>query len=257
MFLDMYNDGNIGLYKKYKTIITKFNVFLKKEKFSINAFTYEVVKNYEKYLLQKLHNKTNTVTSNMKILSKFVRNMYKENKLDFSLNPFNDYKMKFQATTRTYLTLKDLKKIESYQFIPTNPLYDARDIFVFECYTGIRIADILTLKWENHKDDEISFTIRKTKKKHSITLSDVAKRIIEKRRSILDYNKLPVSPQKYIFNILKENIETMHPEDIHNAISSATASINKKLKTIAKKVGINKCISTHIYPHNYTQKNLL
>ena len=47
------------------------------------------------------------------------------------------------------------------------------------------------------------------------------------------------------------DVDEANAQDVLNAISSATAIINKQLKRIAKKVGIEKNISTHVGRHSY------
>mgnify|MGYP001515478440 FL=1 len=47
------------------------------------------------------------------------------------------------------------------------------------------------------------------------------------------------------------DVDKVNAQDALNAISSATAIINKQLKRIAEKVGIEKNISTHVGRHSY------
>lgn len=50
---------------------------------------------------------------------------------------------------------------------------------------------------------------------------------------------------------MKVDVDKVNAQDALNAISSATAIINKQLKRIAEKVGIEKNISTHTARHSY------
>mgnify|MGYP006910458810 CR=1 FL=1 len=49
---------------------------------------------------------------------------------------------------------------------------------------------------------------------------------------------------------MKIDVDEVSAQDALNAISSATTIINKKLKMIAAKVGIEKNISTHVASHS-------
>ena len=71
-------------------------------------------------------------------------------------------------------------------------------------------------------------------------------------RDLKSFLKEKVSdPNKYIFNILKQDIDTLSPEDAHNSIKTATTILNKKIKRISKLAGIQKNVSTHTGRHTF------
>lgn len=248
---DLHKNGKISLYKRYKTAIDKFKRYVKKETLPISNFSSDLLKNYETYLSTNLKNQNNTITANLKVLSKLIGDIYREYKLDNYYNPFYSHKYKSNETEREYLIEEEIDKIINLKFTPINPLYDAKQIFLFESFTGLRISDILTLKWKNFENGEISLSMRKTERPISIPLSEIPLKIIEQKARILKSNRGSISPEKYIFNILKQDVETISPEESLNSISSATAMINVRLKKIAKKAGISKNISTHIGRHTF------
>ena len=59
-----------------------------------------------------------------------------------------------------------------------------------------------------------------------------------------------ITSEIYVFYILKVDVDEVSAQDALNAISSATAVINKQLKKIAKKTGIDKNLSTHCASHS-------
>lgn len=247
----LYKNGNISLYKRYKTAIEKFKRYVKTKTLPISNFSPELLKSYETYLATELKNQNNTITSNLKVLSKLIRDIYREYKLDDANNPFYAHKYKSDETERAYLTEEEINKIMDLKFTPINPLYDAQQIFLFECYTGLRISDILTLKWRNFENEQVSLSMRKTERPITIPLQKTPKKIIETKARILKSHGEKIPPEKYIFNILKQDIDTISPEEGLNSISSATAMINKRLKKIAEKAGISKNVSTHIGRHTF------
>lgn len=247
----LHKEGKHASYKKNKSIIKKLRIYLKKDVLPIKSISSEFIKQYEMYLLNTLGNKRNTATVNMKGLSKLVGDIFKSYNLDETNNPFRNFKFKREVTDKTFLEIEEVKKILNLRFKPNSPLYDARELFLFECFTGLRISDILSLKWKNVTGEEITISMRKTRKLLAIPKSDYVKSIIEKRRLWIEKNGGKILPEKYVFNILKIDIDLVTAQEALNAISSATAIINRQLKKIAEKANIDKSLSTHVGRHTF------
>ena len=235
-------------YKKYKSVVKKLRLYVGKETLPIKSISLDFIKEYENYLMNHIGNNRNTATVNLKALAKLVGDIYRNYDMDETGNPFRKIKFKREQTERTYLEIDEIRKIQDLKLRLQSPLYDARELFLFECYTGIRISDILTLKWKNVASDKISIRMRKTEKPLVVPMNDFVKAVLNKRRTVVENNG---GPDKYVFNILKVDVDKVNAQDALNAISSATAIINKQLKRIAEKVGIEKNISTHVGRHSY------
>lgn len=248
--------GNYSTYKKNKTVIWKLKNYLGKETLPISNISIDFIKKYEQYLSDSLGNNRNTITVNLKAIAKLLKEIYKQYELDESLNPFRKYKFKREKSNRPYLTEEELNKILNLKIRIRNPLYDAKDIFLIESYTGLRISDILCLKWKNYSGDYLNVKMRKTEELISIPLSDVAKRILTKKETIFENHCIKKNPDQYIFNILKVDVDKANKQDCLNAISCSTALINKNLKKIAALAGISKNISTHVARHSIYHSRL-
>ena len=243
--------GNYATYKKYKSVVKKLRVYVGKDTLPIKSISLDFVKGYEDYLMNRIGNNRNTTTVNMKTLAKLVGDIYRNYDLDETGNPFRKIKFKREQTKRTYLEMDEIRKIQDLRLRLQHPLYDAREMFLFECYTGIRISDILTLKWRNVVDGKIFFRIQKTRKLLIVPINDFVMSVLNKRRLIIENNGGQITPDRYIFNILKVDVDKVTDQDKKNAISSATAVINRRLKQIAEKVGIEKNLSTHVGRHSF------
>lgn len=248
--------GAHATYKKYKTVIAKLKEFTKKDTLPVKSITVDFVKQFERFLLNVKKNNKETTIVNLKALARLLNSIYKSSKynLDPRKNPFLDkesIKLKRDPAIRVYLEAEEVKRIEKLRFRVKQRTYDAKDIFLVECYTGLRISDILNLRWKNYNRSELSIRIRKTDKDHVIKTNKVVKEIIDKRRRILEANNEVITPDRYIFNILTVDVDIISSQDALNAISGATALINKNLKIVAEKAGIEKKISTHIGRHTF------
>ena len=238
-------------YKKYKSVIKKLRQYVGKETLPIKSISLDFIKEYENYLMNHIGNNRNTATVNLKALAKLVGDIYRNYDMDETGNPFRKIKFKREQTERTYLEIDEIRKIQDLKLRLQSPLYDARELFLFECFSGIRISDILTLKWRNVTNKHITIRMRKTEKELTVPLHDQIKAILDKRRRIIENNGGQILPNNYVFNILKVDVDNATAQDTLNAISSATAIINKQLKRIADKVGIEKNLSTHVGRHSF------
>jgi integrase len=161
-----------------------------------------------------------------------------------SQNPFFSFKLKSGSSNRIRLTEEEIKIFEKLK-LPENTLtWHVRNAFMFAFYTaGMRVSDIITLKWSNIQNGRLIYQMHKTGKMHSLKLPD-------KARKILSYYG-PKEPCEYVFPFFSSNNDYADAMFLHNKISAKTALINKYLKLIATKAEINKKISTHTARHSF------
>ncbi len=154
--------------------------------------------------------------------------------------------MKTSKTDINFLTEEELVQIENVNTTSGTKLELHKDMFVFASYTaGIRISDLLQLQWKNFSGTHIEFKIKKTSNQHSIKIPDIALALIEKHKPE------KVKKSDFLFPALPNNLDLNDPIAVHNAISSATAYINKNLKILSGKASIDKKISFHVSRHTW------
>jgi integrase/recombinase XerD len=81
-----------------------------------------------------------------------------------------------------------------------------RNLYIFSAYTaGIRISDLLTMRWKNFDGDHLYFTIKKNQEDISIKLPEKSLAILKYYRSIAQIRKDEtfIDPESYIFPLLK------------------------------------------------------
>jgi integrase len=129
-------------------------------------------------------------------------------------------------------------------------MYHHRNIYVFSAYAGgLRISDILQLRWENFDGEKLSLRVQKTSQPLSIKIPNKATEIIKL------YETKDSTPKDFIFPLLN-CIDTNNKLELFNAISSATAYTNTDLKEITKRAKINKHISFHTARHTFATRAL-
>lgn len=243
--------GKIGSYDKNASIIAKLREYTEGRNICFQDITPEFLSKYEKHLKETKGNKVNTIHKDFKFIRKVFNDAYHKDVIDHSVIPFNKYKMRTEKTERVFLSEEELTKVESVKTTKGTRLELHRDMFVFAAYTGgLRVSDMLQIKWKHFDGTNINFTIQKTGTQLSIKLPNKGHELIEKYRpKKKDHNA-------FIFPILPNDLDLDDLRGIDTAISRATAYINKNLKLIATKAKINKHISFHTSRHTWATRAL-
>ena len=240
----------IGTINRFNAVVSKIEGYLNGKDIPINKISIGWLKDYDTYLRKKLGNGTNTIASNMKAIRKILNEATLEDLIEHGKNPFDRFRIKTETTEIEYLTETELESFMNVSLTEGTRMSQHRDLYVFACYAGgIRIGDLLRLQWKNFDGERLSLTTSKTSEPLSIKLGQVALDIIEKQNE--RDNK-----DNFIFGLLDSDLDLTNEKSVHNAISRATAYINKNLKLIAEKARINKNIHFHTSRHIWATRAL-
>ncbi len=177
----------------------------------------------------------------------------------FEKNPFNKIKLKGQPTKRVFLLDDELEMLEKLELLESSQMNHHRNLYVFSAYAcGIRISDLLTMRWENIMGNHLYFQIRKNQESLGMKLPPKAQKILCFYRELAEKrsNGSQINPKAFIFPLLRIDYTDTDKKRIHNAISSATAYTNKDLKKLKDMAGLNKCISFHTARHSWAVRAL-
>jgi len=128
-----------------------------------------------------------------------------------------------------YLTLEEVKKMAATKCSRAQ----AKNSFLFGCFTGMRISDIKKLEWKDIEDGYISFIQKKTGNAERLPLSAQAKLILDEQKRLQNANS------EKVFSLPHRN------------------AINSWLKNWAKRAGITKRISFHKSRHTFATLSLI
>lgn len=121
-----------------------------------NTFYSEFVK----YCLEDLKHINNTFLKNLVLFKTFMRwaikNKYTYNStfLTFNINDSGNTIIKETSTSQIALTITDLNNLMQHEF-KTKKLEHSRDIFVFQCVTGMRYGELFLINRSNVTENEI------------------------------------------------------------------------------------------------------
>ncbi len=171
---------------------------------------YDFIKDYEFFLKTVKHCNNNTTLKHITYLRKMV--MRAVHKDILQKDPFASFKGKRNKVIKSPLSLEELTAIENYNF-STRRLRVIRDVFIFQCYTGLAYVDVFNLKHSDIKkgiDGKLWIikTRQKTDSPFHVPLLPQAMRIIELYKNDLICQQrgtiLPVASNQKMNEYLKE-----------------------------------------------------
>lgn len=243
--------GKISTLSKQKAVLSKLKVYLNNEDLLFDEITVSFLKDYETYLRDTLLNGINTIHSDLKSMRKLINDAIREEIFTIEKNPFLRYKLKTENTEKNFLTETELVKLEEFPLDQHLKINHHRNMYIFAAYTGgIRISDMLQLKWENYDGERLIIRTKKTNDTLSIKVPDKAKDILA------FYFNDKSNLKDFIFPFLKNHIDYSDPKVLFRALSSGTAYANKDLYTLAKKCGFNKKLHFHTSRHTFATRAL-
>ena len=193
-------------------------------------------------------------SSTIRDLYSQLKTLYKkaaqEDYITVQTNVFERIKIKRSQEKRIPLTAAEIDKIKAIELERGSGLWHTRNYFLFSMYmAGMRIGDVITLRWDNVQDDRLSYTMRKTKTFSSLLIHEKAQEILNL------YKRENNEASDYIFSIMNKSRTIyrgrLSDRQKNQLIKSKIATINYNLKRIAKMAEINKNISAHIARHTF------
>lgn len=206
----------------------------------------------------------NTIKLQFVILQRAINKALEAGKMNPTENPLIMYKLpKEDKTFKEKLTSTEIKLIEDIELQPGTLMALSRDIFLFSFYcAGIRFEDVAMMRCGNIQEGRILYTMAKNGKRRDMKLIQQVLKIIA------TYKKEDAKPNDYLFPLLKdeaiysdvvsyEDLRTLPIEKkkvLFQRIGSRNALINKELKKLAEKAGIEKNLYFHLARHSFANQ---
>lgn len=242
---ELDNEEKFGSSAFYKGTLSLLKRYMKHD-VPINEVTVEWLNGLEKFIL-KTANQT-TVAMNMRNIRATMNIAKQVGVIRESDYPFGrgKYQIKEGSGKKKALNKKQLKAIAEYSDgSMTTEFYRDLWLFIYFC-NGLNVADLISLKFSDIQNGEISF-IRKKTKDRTRDVKRIYAAITPEMYSII--NKWGNDPKKsvYIFPFLKPSDSAWEHE---KKKKNLTKLINKRMKMIGEKLNLGK-ITTYVARHTY------
>ncbi|WP_378182107.1 tyrosine-type recombinase/integrase [Aquimarina sp. SS2-1] len=239
--------GKLKRAKSDRSRINSIKEYYKSTNLTINEIDIIFLKKLKVYLISYQGVSERTVMNIFVLIRTLYNIAIKEGIVKPENYPFGKGKIqiKFPETIKIGLEDYEIKAIENLALEKGTSIYHTRNVFLFSFYlAGIRISDVLEMKWNSIKDGRIIYQMGKNDKVDSLKLPEKIIQILE------DYQSQKRNDNDYIFPELKK-ANQKNPEDIYRKINTAVKKFNKYLKKIGELAEIDKKITTHIARHSF------
>ncbi len=232
-----------------KPRVNHFKAFLGNEDISFQNITAPLLKKFVIYLKADKDLNDRSSMNCLIVIRTIFNKAINEGLVESKYYPFGPGKVqiKFSETRKIGLNEVEIKKLEDVVLEENSPLLHARNIWLTSFYfAGIRISDIIKLKWTDINDGRLAYVMGKNQKVVSLKIPEKANLIIENNR------KSKEKDSSYVFPYLKDK-DGDDEKIINSKTRSANAKINKQLAKVVKKLDINKKVTMHISRHSFGQ----
>ena len=200
-----WTDSTFEKFAAVKNHLTNF-----REGLTFEFFDERGLNDYVGYLRDVKEMRNTTIGKQLSFLKWFLRWAFKKGV--HQNNAYDSYKPKLKSTQKKiiFLTWDELNRLREFK-IPSNKqaLERVRDVFLFQCFTGLRYSDVFNLCRSDIKGDHIEVTTVKTSDSLIIELNNHSKAILDKYKDVAfeDDKVLPVITNQKMNDYLKELAE--------------------------------------------------
>ena len=234
------NDWTHSTFEKFGAVKNHLKNF--RSELSFEFFDEEGLTEYVQYLREVREMRNSTIGKQLSFLKWFLRWSFKQGM--HSNNAYDAFKPKLKDTQKRiiFLTWEELNRLREFKIPPTKQALErVRDVFLFQCFTGLRYSDVSNLRRSDIKGDHIEVTTVKTSDSLIIELNDHSKAILEKYKDVEFENDkaLPVITNQKMNDYLKELAELA---EINEPVRQTYYKGNERIDEVTPKYAL---LGTH------------
>jgi len=264
--------------RHYTVVINNLELFIEDRNMpnQLDQLTAQWIEEFQDWLLTDVGNSPNTVRKKLQRLKGMTDWLLKKDDIEQDPYPKVD-RVKFQkVNNKVKLSFDQIRAIENLSLERGSDLWHTRNYFMFSFYNaGIRFGDLCCLTWGNLIDGRLIYKMNKTGQQKSINqqrpMYQLLLRYVDNLGGLVSFTtweptiKATMEPidffaplirkyaashsKQYIFPILDDIYRD--PQELRKKISSNNVIVNRHLKTIAGKAGIQSNVSFHVSRHSF------
>ncbi|MDO7135965.1 site-specific integrase [Algibacter lectus] len=224
--------------------IAVFKEFLKNDQLDFKDLNIELLKQFEHFLLSKRNLVARTVANYMITLRTIYNLGISKSIIKKESYPFGKgkFQIKFPETKKIGLNREEIKTLENLKGLTQAQEYALNAWLISFYFAGIRISDVLQLKWADFYDHRLHYRMAKNNKLVSLKIPDKVTKILGKLEREED--------SVYLFREL-EGVNLNDKKRVRTRIKTTTRNFNRRLELVTEQAGIDKKMSMHIARHSF------
>ncbi len=244
---NMRKEGKYNRVKTDETRINHFRDFLDGADITFPEIDVPLLNRFRAYLKGTRRVGERTIINHLIVIRTVYNQAIAGNIVDQKHYPFGKGKIpiKFPESLKIGLVPKEVKELEQLDLSDNTYYNHARNIWLTSFYfAGMRISDVLRLKWSDFHDNRVHYTMGKNLKTGSLKTPDKIVTILAQYKN---------EPQKHdlIFPELKVLDDLNDGYNVQRKISYAVKRLNTALAEVAGRAKISKPLTLHIARHTF------
>tara|TARA_R110002050_G_scaffold62487_1_gene137264 strand:+ start:2199 stop:3383 length:1185 start_codon:yes stop_codon:yes gene_type:complete len=223
-----------------------FKTFLGSKKLSFTDLDVTLLKDFKAHLLYERKVAERTAINYLLLIRTIYNFARKEYHVDDRNYPFGKGKIriKFPESEKIGLNREEVQLLETAEELTPAQKHAVNTWLMSFYYAGIRVADVLQLKWSDFIDNRLYYRMGKNKKLVSLANP-------EKVEKILDYYAAKRKKKDDLIFHYLEGTNLKDEKRLATRIKTINRNLNRRLEIVAEKVGIEKKLSMHIARHSF------
>lgn len=248
IYLDnLKKHGKFNRYSADNPRIERFREFLGNSDITFSEINSSLLKRFKAYLKGTRNITDRTVINHLVVIRTIFNQAMAANIVDHKYYPFGKGKIviKFPDSLKMGLVADEVKAIENLELAIGTSINHARNVWLFSFYfAGMRVSDILRLKWSDFQDDRMYYSMGKNDKAGSL-------KVPEKISKILEQYKRNNPVHNLVFPELETLPDMSNPYSVQQRINQKVKKINEGLLEVAKLIETDKKLTMHIARHTF------
>ena len=241
--------GKFSRLAAEKPRIRHFQAFLKSRRYKSITFSEiseVLLRHYQAWLAQERGNSERSIVNCLVVIRTLFNLAIREGIVDRKYYPFGKggVVIRFPQSVKIGLTAEEVAQLEAVA-LEDPAEHHARNVWLFSFYfAGIRVSDVLKVKWGDIKDGRLHYQMGKNNKVLSLKVPDKARAILEQ------YEEGKGLPGGFIFPEMRK-ANWKDAKDVRRKVTNGARALNKYLGRVAQKIALDKPLTMHIARHTF------